>query len=179
MQSTPPAEEGELEAGGNIKDEKQKTQAAAPALVPSSGEDEAAEIAHRLEQSIRDDMTAVNQSNFGPTSPLFHNKHPDWVAELPAAVAHRDVSLHEFVATMQELTTRRPGYTVRPVDFNTAVDVRNGTAEIYANVETSGLFDGVTRRNVTLCEYRRVDGVWLHIAHRTVAGLDVGNTAGV
>lgn len=73
---------------------------------------------------------------------------------------------------MQKITTLHPDYKVKAIDFHTNVDERTGRAEVYANVETSGFFDGVVQRNVTLCEYHLIEGEWFHVAHRTMQGMD-------
>lgn len=134
-------------------------------------------IARQLEQAVLDDITATNERNFGPSSPLFLNKHPKWEADAPA-VASRKLSLSEFVQGVEAMTTPRPWHQLRALDLTSSVDLRLGKAEVYANVEASGMWDGVAQRNVTLCEFRRVQGKWLHVAYRVINGFDMPRPSG-
>ncbi|KAF2213344.1 hypothetical protein CERZMDRAFT_111644 [Cercospora zeae-maydis SCOH1-5] len=131
-----------------------------------------ADIARQLEQSVYDDVEAVNKRNFARDGPLYRRKAPYWIAEVTAGLAAKTLTCDEFVQAVKARTTSNPGYRLRAIDFSTTVDVKNGRAEIFANMEVSGGWDGVVVPNVTLCEYHRIDGKWYHVAHRSMPGMD-------
>ena len=117
-----------------------------------------ADIAKQLEQSIYDDVEAVNKRNFGRDGPLYRRKASYWIAEVTAGLASKTLTCDEFVQAVKARTAANPGYRLRAIDFTTTVDTKNGRAEIFANMEVSGGWDGVVVPNVTLCEYHRIDG---------------------
>ncbi|KAI5358040.1 Putative NTF2-like domain superfamily protein [Septoria linicola] len=128
--------------------------------------------AQQLEQSIIDDVNAVNARDFSREGPLFRRKASYWVAEVTAGLASKTLTCEEFVEAIKARTTAHPNYKLRAIDFATTVDERNGHAEIFANMEVSGGWDGVVVPNVTVCEYHKIDGKWYHVAHRTMPGMD-------
>jgi hypothetical protein len=130
------------------------------------------QIAAQLEQSILNDIAAVNDRHFSPTSCLFYRKAPYWYAEVSAALGVRTLSCREFVQAVDARTRACPEYRLRAVDFSTAVDVKAGTATVFANMEVSGSWNGLSTSNVTLCEYHRIDGLWYHASHKTMPGMD-------
>lgn len=168
--------------------------ATSPGSAVGDGQTSAQKIATQLEQSIIDDIQAVNERNWTQHSPLFYRKAPYWEAEVTAALSPKRVNCREFVDSVRKVTEKHPRYVltpqdlrsskrkssdrdirykVRAVDFSTTVNEKTGKAEVFANIETSGLWDGVAQRNVTICEYHRINGIWYHVAHRTMSGLGI------
>lgn len=125
--------------------------------MPSTAPPEAA-IAQQLEQSIIDDVQAVNDRNWSRDGPLYRRKASYWEAEVTAGLAKKTLTCEGFVNAIRARTKSHPRYKLRIIDFTTAVHEKTGRAEIFANMEVSGGWEGVSIPNVTLCEYHRIDG---------------------
>lgn len=145
-----------------------------PKHVIAIGSDSAEVVASKLEQITLNDIAAVNARDFGPESALFFNKADYFEAEVSAALSTKPLSCAEFVETVQKACELFPDYKVSALDFTTSVDKKAARAEVFANVETTGRHEGVTTRNVTICEYHLIAGVWKHAKHMTMTGMDPG-----
>lgn len=135
-------------------------------------------VASKLEQTTYNDIACVNARDFGPDSLLFVNKASYFQAEVSAALSSKPVSCEGFVESLRKACTMFPDFKVRALDFTTSVDRELGRAEVFANVETTGRHDGVAQRNVTICEYHLIEGVWMHVRHMTMTGMDPGSGMG-
>jgi hypothetical protein len=143
-----------------------------PKSVTATASDSAEAIVSKLEQTTFNDIAAVNARDFGPDSCLFFNKAPYFEAQLSAALSNDPVSCDGFVNSMRKACKAFPDFKVRALDFTTSVDKRVGRAEVFANVETTGRHEGVAQRNVTICSYHLIDGIWMHVKHMTMTGMD-------
>lgn len=145
-----------------------------PKLVTATASDSPEVVASKLEQTTFNDIAAVNARDFGPTSALFINKADYFEAELSAALSTTPVSCVGFVESVKKACELFPNFKVRALDFTTSVHAELGRAEVFANVETTGRHEGVATRNVTVCEYHLIGGIWMHARHMTMIGMDPG-----
>lgn len=129
-------------------------------------------ISKLLEQMSIDDVDAVNSRDWSPTSALFRNKASYWEATVTAALSVKKLTVEGFVNSVKKKTEMCPEFKLRIIDFTTTVDEGRGKAEIFANMEVTGDWNGVVQRNVTVLEYHCIDGRWFHVSHRTMPGMD-------
>lgn len=143
-----------------------------PKIVTALASDSNEVIASKLEQTTFNDIAAVNARDFGPDSVLFINKAEYFEAEVSAALSAHPLSCQGFVDSLKSACKVFPDFKVRALDFTTTIDREMGRAEVFANVETTGRHEGVAQRNVSICEYHLIEGVWLHVRHMTMTGMD-------
>ncbi|KAF2168690.1 hypothetical protein M409DRAFT_21431 [Zasmidium cellare ATCC 36951] len=130
-------------------------------------------IAKSLEQRVLDKIDAFNARNFDPSSPIFYLKHPQWRVEMPAALSRNELTLSELLAAFQRFIAHCPRYHLRATSFNSTVDVSEGVADVFVDVEASGTWKGIVQRHVTLHYFKRFKGDWLHTAQCTINGVDL------
>ncbi|CZT14720.1 uncharacterized protein RCC_12063 [Ramularia collo-cygni] len=143
-----------------------------PKRVTAIASDSPRVVASKLEQTTFNDIAAVNSRTFGPESVLFVNKADYFEAQTSAALSDTPVSCQGFVDALKRACALFPEFKVRALDFTTTVDLELGKAEVFANVETTGRHEGVAQRNVSICEYHLIGGVWMHVKHMTMTGMD-------
>lgn len=125
----------------------------------------------------------MDNNQFDTTSPPWNTHfHPSFYAEvglLANSLAKKKINLDDFCAFTAERHRANPEYRIVVTSMNTNVNARRGKAEVFVNLELSGMPVGIVRPSVASLGLQCVDGVWVFVRWMSLRGLgDMNETSG-
>lgn len=140
------------------------------------------EIRTHIESLVAAAITAINTRNFNSSTPPWTTVAPNF--SMPAAIGFRDKASTraEYVDGFRKLAHAYPKFQIEALSLESYILREAGYAEVYLTAQSCGgptLPMGMKRKAVSRQEFRRVEGVWLHVCETSFLGIGDGGAFGV
>jgi hypothetical protein len=117
-------------------------------------------------------VLAMNSRNFDPKSPAWHSISKDFQSDPSVGdEVLAGQTLVDFLEYRAAVVAEFPTYSVRLVDISTDFDEQNGRAEVFLNLEISGVPEGVVKQNVGIMTFRDEGDKWACYRYDSFRGL--------
>lgn len=140
------------------------------------------DIRAHIELFISAVIDAINTRHFDPETAPWTTVAPSF--SMPAAIGFRDraSTRAEYVDGFRKLAEAYPKFQIEPLSMESYVLKEAGYAEVYLTAQSCGgptLPMGMKRKAVSRQEFRRVEGVWMHVSETSFLGIGDGGAFGV
>lgn len=116
---------------------------------------------------------AMKSGDFSPDSRGWDNVALSMVYESPhAGFSGKQASKHDFLKAQERLHTENPEYEYHVMSINTEVEPDKETASVFMNVETKGAPLGITRRYMTVLEFKKRGSKWFMVKASSLQATD-------
>lgn len=138
--------------------------------------DSRSNIIAMVENSCRDYVSAINLRDWDTSSPLWSSMSETFRAD-PAigTFGMQQQTLADFLQSRAEICIDHPTYAVRILDLSTDLNHQANKAEVFMNLEVTGVPEGVVRQNVGILDFQPFDWgdetKWLCVRYRSFRGL--------
>lgn len=141
----------------------------------NSDQEEGEAIGRFIERTIRLYIECLNNRTLDASDPIWADLiDPEFRA---VAVPPFKLNFKEWVGHLTGLAKEYPAYFITIANMSTDVFLSNGYARTFVDFESRGIPEGVTKRSVTIDEFRLRNGKWRWFSGQATDGHEMGHTA--